>query len=219
MSDLSCATALIHPYRNWFVLPLLVGLCLYFFIPGYAASSQALTYPNWYVSTRDLAGLILAGAFFIVPFIITVDVLYSQNILFVSIFWMFGIATGFLILFHAAKKAAFSLEPLGQGLEIRTLRINKLIPYNDIASMDVSMQTLPEWGKKFMSVYVIFNPHFLGKYFAALYSRDYIISLHQNDGLGYRFSYSYRFHKVDEFINELRAKGVHVSEPVQPKSS
>ena len=217
--DMGAPPSLIHPHRNWFVLPLLLGLCLYFFIPGYAASSQALKYPKWYVSTRDLAGLILAGAFFIVPFIITVDVFHSQNILFVSIFWVFGIATGFLILFHSAKKAAFSLESLEQGIKIRTLRKNELIPYNDIKSIELSMQTLPEWVKKFMRVLVIFNPQYLGQYFAVLYSRDYIISLLLNDGLRYRISYSYRFHKVDEFINKLRAKGVHVSETVPQNSS
>ncbi len=211
--------SVIHPYRNWFVLPLLIGICLYFFMPKFSASSQALTYPVWYVSVRDLAGLIMAGTFFFVSFLVTVDVFHPQKVLFVSIFWVFGITCGLLILFLSAKMAAFSLEPLEQGIKIRTLRKNELIPYNDIKSIELSMRSLPEWVKKFMRVFVVFNPQYLGQLFAVSYSRDHIISLHLNDGHTCRFSYSYHFHKVDEFINELRAKGVHVSDPVQQNSS
>ena len=131
---------LLYPLRRYSLWFLLAGLAVYVVLPRRKRDSGALAYSTVRaVILPDLVGLLLAGVFFALPFLIvpsnssSADVLDPDGgwIVLTLVCWMFAVG-GVVIVGVAARYAAFSIVPGNDGLDVTSWRGRARYRYADM---------------------------------------------------------------------------------------
>ncbi len=146
-------STLVYPRRRWAPWVALAGLAAYVLMPRMKRIPDALAFGRISgVVLPDIMGLILAGLFFTLPFLIvpsiddctSAEMFSADRFWFFLIFWPFCLA-GLTILWFASLYASLQIVLEPEGLLWVTPARSEAIPFDQIESVRPVDQRSPRW--------------------------------------------------------------------------
>lgn len=133
--------ALAYPYRRYGLLLLGLGIVLYALLPWRKISQDSFRYSRVTAGTLpDGMAAVAGGMFFVLPLLVTNANAYDGGPFSEGWVWLTGamwLLAAILasMWYFSARYTATNLEALPEGLRVRTLRDDLLVPYDEIGAV------------------------------------------------------------------------------------
>ncbi|MCW5942263.1 MAG: hypothetical protein KIS66_08520 [Fimbriimonadaceae bacterium] len=145
--------AMAYPYRLFGLIALAAGIALYALLPWPKVARESFRYSRVTAGTvPDGMAAVAGGMFFVLPLLITNANGYGDGPFAEGWIWVTAalwLLTAILasMWFFSARYTATSLEPLAEGLRLRTLRDDLLVPYDEIGAVGARRVDNPKLSK------------------------------------------------------------------------